>query len=89
MAHTADDVKANRDYFAEKLRVEKQKSDVEHWVKGEPQGGDFLLLDVRARDAFAKAHIQGALNVPVTEIGDLASQLPRDKELVTYCWSHF
>lgn len=89
MAHSADEIKANRDYFAEKLRAEKQKTDVEHWVKGEPQGGDFLLLDVRTRDAFAKAHIQGAVNVPVAEVGDLASQLPRDKELVTYCWSHF
>jgi rhodanese-related sulfurtransferase len=89
MGHSADDVKSNRDYFAEKLRAEKQKSDVEHWVKGEPQGGDFLLLDVRARDAFAKAHIQGAVNVPLPELADLADQLPRDKELVTYCWSHF
>jgi rhodanese-related sulfurtransferase len=89
MAHSAEDVKANRDHFAAKLRAEKQKTDAEHWVKGEPQGGDFLLLDVRSRDAFARAHIQGAVSVPLPEIGDLAAQLPRDKELVAYCWSHF
>jgi len=87
MAFSSDDVKANREYFANKLRAYKQKTDVQHWVKGEPAGGEFVLLDVRPRDAFAKAHIKGALNAPLAELGDLAAQLPREKELVTYCWS--
>ena len=87
MAFTEDDIKANREFFAAKLRAEKQKADVVHWVKGEPAGGDFVLLDVRTRDAFAKAHIQGAVNLPLSELKDLVPQLPRDKELVAYCWN--
>ena len=87
MAFSKDDIKANHDFFAAKLRAEKQKADVEHWVKGEPAGGDFVLLDVRTRDAFAKAHIKGAVNVPLAELKDLAGKLPRDKELVAYCWN--
>jgi rhodanese-related sulfurtransferase len=87
MAHSPEDIKANRDYFAAKLRAEKQKADVEHWAKGEAAGGDFVLLDVRTRDAFAKAHIKGAVSAPLAELSDLISQLPREKELVAYCWN--
>jgi len=88
MAFSEQDVRLNRDHFAEKLRAERQLTDVMHWAKREPGGPDIVLLDARARDAFAKAHIAGALNLPVNEIAQLASQLPRDRELVTYCWSH-
>lgn len=51
--------------------------------------GDFLLLDVRPRPAFRKAHIQGAWCVPYERLGDLAAGLPRDRDLVTNCWSHY
>jgi hypothetical protein len=87
---TADDIRANRDFFAQKLRVYRQKNDAVHKVRndtGHPY--DFVLVDARAREAFNKAHIPGALCVPGTEIVELAAQLPPDRELVTYCWSHF
>lgn len=87
MPFSPEDVRANRDYFAHKLRAEKQKNDVVKKVQGKPDAGEFLLLDVRPRDAFAKAHITGAFSVPLDELGALAAQLPRDRELVTYCWS--
>jgi rhodanese-related sulfurtransferase len=89
MAFTPDDIRANREYFAAKLRAEEQKQSVIHWVKNEPGGHDIVLIDTRARDAFTKAHIQGAISVPLEELKDLASQLPRDKTLVTYCWNHY
>lgn len=87
MPFSPEDIRANRDYFARKLRAEKQRNDVIKRVKGEPGAGDFLLLDVRSRDAFAKAHIRGAFSAPLEELGALAAQLPRDRELVTYCWA--
>jgi len=89
MAFTPDDIRANREYFVAKLRAEEQKQSVVHWVKNEPGGHDIVLIDTRSRDAFTKAHIQGAISVPVEELKDLASQLPRDKTLVTYCWNHY
>jgi rhodanese-related sulfurtransferase len=88
MAFTPDDVRANRDYFAAKLRAEKQKTDVVKKVK-DGLGHDFVLLDVRPRAAFRKAHIQGAWCVPVEELATLLPRLPRDRELVTYCWSDY
>ena len=87
MAFPAEDIRANREYFAAKLKAERQMNDVARWSEGKPGSAEFLLLDVRGRDAFAKAHIQGALCVPPDELDALAGKLPRDKELVTYCWN--
>ncbi len=52
-------------------------------------GPDFVLLDVRSRAAFRKAHIQGAWCVPYEELASLLPQLPLDRELVTYCWNDY
>jgi rhodanese-related sulfurtransferase len=82
------DVEANRAFFAAKLRAEKQKADVVKAVK-DGLGKPFLLLDVRSRDAFRKAHIQGAWCVPAEELAALVPLLPRDQELVTYCWNDY
>ena len=87
MAFSQDDVQKNREYFAEKLRAERQFMDVQHWVNKDAGYPELVLVDTRARDAFAKAHIPGAINVPLPELAQLADQLPRDKELVAYCWS--
>jgi len=86
---TPDDIRSNREYFAAKLRAEEQKANVIRWVKNEPGGHDIVLLDTRPRDAFAKAHIQGAVSVPLDELQDVAAQLPRDKTLVAYCWNQY
>lgn len=86
MPFSPDEIRANRDYFASKIRAEKQKADVVKKVKGKQES--FLLLDTRARDAFAKGHIEGAFCLPFDEMDALTAGLPRDKELVTYCWNH-
>jgi rhodanese-related sulfurtransferase len=83
---TTADIEANRRFFADKLRAERGFNDAVSKVKG-TSSGDFLLVDTRGRDAYAKAHIPGALCVPLPEIDALAGKLPRDKELVTYCWN--
>jgi rhodanese-related sulfurtransferase len=86
MPFTPDDVRANRDYFAHKLHAEKQRNDVLKAVEGGTF--DFVLLDTRGREAFSAAHIPGALCAPIQELEQLIPLLPRDKEIVTYCWSH-
>ena len=89
MAFSPDDVRANREFFAAKLRAEAEKQAVVNWVKKEPGAKEIVLVDSRARDAFAKAHIEGALSVPLDELKQVASQLPRDKTLVVYCWNQY
>src|SRR6266849_8618577 len=66
MAFNADEIRANRDYFAHKLRAEKQRNDVLHAVEGETF--DFVLLDTRGREPFAGGHIPGALCAPLEEL---------------------
>jgi len=86
MAFNPDEMRANRDYFAAKLRAERQKADVVRKVK--ESKGDFILLDTRARQAFDQGHIPGAWCLPLEELDALAVQLPKDREFATYCWTH-
>jgi len=88
MAFSEEQIRANRAYFAAKLAAERQKADVVKKVNKEPGAPDFLLVDTRQREAYAQGHIPGALCVPLAELAQLAPKLPREKELVTYCWNH-
>ena len=86
MAFNADEIRANRDHFAHKLRAEKSRAKVLHAV--EDGNFDFVLLDARGRDAFDIGHIPGALCAPLDELEQVAAALPRDKEIVIYCGGH-
>ena len=87
MAFGADEIRANRDYFIHKLHAEKQRNDVLKAVEG-TLPFDFILLDTREREAYAGGHIPGAWCVPQSELAQALPLLPKDKEIVTYCWSH-
>lgn len=50
------------------------------------KGADFVLLDVRSPELFAKGHVPGAINLPHGKI--IASKMgswPADTLFVTYC----
>jgi hypothetical protein len=51
MTFSSTDIRANYEYFAHKLRAEKQRNDVLKAV--EANTFDFVLLDTRGREAFA------------------------------------
>jgi len=59
MSFSPEDIRKNRDFF----------TDVQRWVNKDPGYPDFVLVDTRARDAFAKAHIPGAVNLPEADTG--------------------
>lgn len=44
-----------------------------------------IIVDVRGQDAYATAHIPGALSVPLAELETRAQELPRDAAIITYC----
>jgi rhodanese-related sulfurtransferase len=80
------DVQANREYFRRKLNAIKERNAV---VKAIEQGSfDFVLLDTRPRDAFKFGHITGAWCAPFADLDEVMSRLPKDREIVTYCWGH-
>jgi rhodanese-related sulfurtransferase len=86
MAFSPDEIRANRDYFVHKLHAEKQRNDVLKAV--ESNNLDFVLLDTRGEEAYANGHIPGAWSVSDSDIERAVAHLPKDKEIVTYCWGH-
>lgn len=47
--------------------------------------GEAIMVDVRSPADYAKSHVRGAINIPVSEVQSRASELPRDKLIITYC----
>jgi rhodanese-related sulfurtransferase len=46
---------------------------------------DLVIVDVRTVTEFDDGHIDGAINIPVDEIGDKLDELDKDDELLVYC----
>ena len=47
--------------------------------------GQAVVVDVRNQAAYDQGHIKGAKLIPMTEIQNHLSELPKDKTIVTYC----
>jgi rhodanese-related sulfurtransferase/DNA-binding transcriptional ArsR family regulator len=47
--------------------------------------GSVVLLDVRPEPEFLAGHIQGARSAPLATLEEVASTLPRRREIVAYC----
>ena len=50
-------------------------------------GNQHLLVDVRTPQEFNSGHIAGAVNIPLQELGQRASEIPQDEPVVVYCRS--
>jgi NADPH-dependent 2,4-dienoyl-CoA reductase/sulfur reductase-like enzyme/peroxiredoxin family protein/rhodanese-related sulfurtransferase/TusA-related sulfurtransferase len=44
-----------------------------------------MLLDVRPAEEYALNHLNGAVNIPVTEIRNRLDEIPKDKNVYIYC----
>ncbi len=49
------------------------------------RGGDVVILDVRPEDEYGLGHLPGALNVPLRQLEQRLSELPRKREIIAYC----
>ncbi len=47
-----------------------------------------LIIDVRGATEYAAGHIQGAINIPLGQLTRKLGQIPRDRQVVTYCNMH-
>ncbi|MCW5981449.1 MAG: FAD-dependent oxidoreductase [Bryobacteraceae bacterium] len=52
--------------------------------RGLPHANAFLL-DVRAPEEYARDHIEGAVNIPLTQLRERYGELPRDREIWINC----
>ena len=59
--------------------------DLQHAL--EERKDHLIVIDTRDAQAFAKEHIPGAVNIPTDELPRHLSELPKNKEVVPYCWS--
>jgi NADPH-dependent 2,4-dienoyl-CoA reductase/sulfur reductase-like enzyme/rhodanese-related sulfurtransferase len=66
------------------LRGEHPQVDVEA-VLAAPACERPFLVDVRTPQEFASGHIPGAVNIPVDDLRSRLGELPRDREIVSYC----
>jgi hydroxyacylglutathione hydrolase len=48
-----------------------------------------LLIDVRTSGEWDKAHVDGALNLPLAQLSQRMSELPVDRPLIVYCASGY
>ena len=76
-----------KEYFELKLLAVKQLADVVDSVEhGNP---DLVLIDVRDKEDYQRGHIKGAVSMPLEEIDKRYQELPRDKDIVTYCYNQY
>jgi rhodanese-related sulfurtransferase len=75
-------------YFAGRLSLETDPSDV--WNDLERGAGRFVLVDARSREAYAEAHLPGAVSAPHAELTAEWARATLDEHdadlFVTYCW---
>ncbi len=73
------------DYFALKLAAETDCSDVYSDITQNSK--NYILLDVRATEAFEKSHAITAINIPNNEISrESFAKYKKDTLFVVYCW---
>jgi rhodanese-related sulfurtransferase len=72
-------------HFATKLEAEWGPYDLKHAL--EERKDQIVVLDTRTADAYAEEHIPGAVNIPEAELESRLKELPKNKEIVPYCWS--
>ena len=73
-------------YFEEKLAAELGPHNVKRLL--DMGGGrDFVLLDVRTAQGFREGHLPGAKHIPFEELPKRLAELPKDREIITYCWN--
>ncbi len=57
---------------------------LEEAKKSFDRGVNSVFIDVRSTAEYDKAHIPGAISMPLREFPRRIVELPRDKEIITY-----
>jgi rhodanese-related sulfurtransferase len=72
-------------FFRLKIDAEWGPYDLQHAQENDSR--KIIVLDTRDAESFAKEHIPGAINIPTDQLSNRLSELPKDKEIIPYCWS--
>jgi rhodanese-related sulfurtransferase/predicted transcriptional regulator len=83
-ARLAEVERAARQYLGEEVEVIGRDE-----LLARLRRGDVVLLDVRPGDEFAAGHIDGARSIPIDELEQRLSELPKGDEVIAYCRGPF
>jgi rhodanese-related sulfurtransferase len=79
-----------RDYYKAEYLIKVSPQTIKQRILADDAGG-YLLVDLRAKEDYAKEHARGAINIPgndeTAKVIEAFGQLPKDKEIITYCYS--
>ncbi|MFP7494563.1 rhodanese-like domain-containing protein [Terribacillus saccharophilus] len=73
------------DYFNARLEATISPMDYMRASKANPD--EYILIDVRNGPPHVRnITIQGAMIIPQQELAERLDEIPRDKEIILYCW---
>ena len=72
-------------YFEAKLAAELGPHNVKRLLDAD--GSQLVILDVRSKEGYAEGHLPGAVHIPFEELPARLKELPKRKDIVTYCWN--
>ena len=73
-----------KQYFAAKLAAELGPHNVKRLL--DERRRDVILLDVRSEEGYREGHLPGAINVPFEGLPARLKDLPKQSEIISYCW---
>ena len=71
-------------YFEAKLSAELGPHNVKRLI--DQGSNDIMLLDVRSQEGYAEGHLPGAVHIPFEELPARLKELPKQKDIIVYCW---
>jgi 3-mercaptopyruvate sulfurtransferase SseA len=54
-------------------------------VRAALSSGEAVIIDVRGIGSYEEGHIKGAIHMPIDQLLNRVSELPRDKMIIAYC----
>jgi len=90
--HTSIEDSASEEYEEEssdntEVNAEATLISVEEAYEIITSSEDYFILDVRNKNEYDEAHIEGAVLIPVSTLEDRLDELPHDKPIIVYCRS--
>lgn len=70
------------DYIVRPERIHTME--LEDW-SSRKEDGNYILIDVRPKAEYQNGHLESAISIPIEELHEFLSRLPKDKEIIAYC----
>ncbi len=71
-------------YFEMKLAAELGPHNVKRLIDSGHR--DVVVLDVRSPEGYREGHVPGAITIPFEQLPQRLKELPKQKEIISYCW---